>query len=101
MRTIKIVVFCATGIATSTLVAMKLEKEFKRRGVPMKVFKGRVSDSTGLVRQVKPDLIVATAVVKKDMGVPLFSGIPLLSGKGEQELFTEIFKHVDKVLAGA
>ena len=99
MRKIKIVVFCATGIATSTMVAKKLEKEFKRRGVPVKVTKGRVSDSVGLVRQVKPDLIVETASVKKDMGVPLLSGVPLISGKGENELYEEIFEIVNKLLA--
>ena len=55
MKAIKVLVVCATALATSTMAAVKLEKEFKRRGVPVKVSKGRVSDMRSLIRQTKPD----------------------------------------------
>jgi len=101
MKTIKVAIICATALATSTMAAAKLESEFKRRGVPLKVTKGRVSDMQSLVRQTKPDLVVATAVVKKDLGVPVFNGVPLLSGLGLDELYTEIFEYVDQLLAAS
>jgi PTS system galactitol-specific IIB component len=101
MRVIKVLIICATALATSTMAAAKLESEFKRRGVPVKLTKGRVSDMRSLIGQTKPDLVVATAVVKKDMGVPMFNGVPLLSGKGLDELYAEVFECVDQLLAAS
>jgi PTS system galactitol-specific IIB component len=99
MKPIKVLIVCATALATSTMAAVKLEQEFKRRGVPVKLTKGRISDMRSLIRQSNPDLVVATAVVKKDVGVPLFNGVALLSGLGLDELYAGIFEYVDQLLA--
>jgi len=99
VKKIRLVVICATGLATATMAATKLETEFKRRGVPVKISKGRVSDMRGLVSQTKPDLVVATARINKDMGIPVFDGVPLLSGRGVDKLFDDIFEYVDKLAA--
>lgn len=99
MKAIKVVVVCATALATSTMAAKKLEDEFKRRGVPVKMAKGRVSDMRSLVKMTKPDIVVATSRTKTEMGVPVFDGVPLLSGRGLDELFAEIFEYVDQLLA--
>jgi galactitol-specific phosphotransferase system IIB component len=83
MKPIKVLVVCATSLATSTMAAVKLEGEFRRRGIKVKIEKGRISDMMPLIRLTKPDIVVATAVVKnKDIGLPVFNGVPLLSGLG-------------------
>jgi PTS system galactitol-specific IIB component len=97
MKPIRILVVCATSLATSTVAESKLKDEFKRRGVPVKIEKGRISDMDPLIRQSNPDMVVATAVVKRDVGVPLFEGVPLLSGIGTEELFDEIFECVEDI----
>ena len=89
-RTIKIVVVCATGLATSTMAATKLTRELTKRGVDVKVTKGMIHDLASLVKSGKPDLVVATAVTKMDVGVPVFNGVPLLSNKGVDEFIEEI-----------
>lgn len=100
MREIKVLVVCATALATSTMAAMKLEDEFKRRGIPLVVEKGRIMDMMPLIEQTKPDIVIATAMFKTDVGVPVFSGVPLLSGIGLDELYEEVFKTVETILKG-
>lgn len=98
MKPIKVLIVCATSLATSTMAAVKLEAEFKRRKIPVKVDKGRISDMMPLINQTKPDLVVATAVVRREVGVPIFNGVPLLSGIGLDELYGEVFACVDSIL---
>lgn len=101
MKEIKILVVCATALATSTMAAMKLEEEFHRRGIPVKTDKGRIMDMIPLIEQTKPDIVIATAVVKKmDIVPPIFNGVPLLSGIDLDELYEEIFKCVETLQKG-
>ena len=100
MREIRILVVCATALATSTMAAVKLEEEFERRGIPVKTDKGRITDMMPLVEQTKPDIVVATAVSREDIGIPLLNGVPLLSGLGLDEFYEELFKHVEVILKG-
>ena len=99
MKPIKVVVVCATALATSTMAAVKLEQEFKRRGIPVKMEKGRISDMRSLVAMTKPDIVVATSMFKQVLGIPVFDGVPLLSGRGVDKLYEELFKCVDELIA--
>jgi len=99
MRKIKILVVCATSLATSTMAAVKLQEEFKRRKIPVAIDKGRITDMGPLMDQTKPDIVVATAVVKRESEIPIFDGVPLLSDIGVEELYEEIFAHVNKLLS--
>ena len=86
-------------MATSAIAAARLQGEFQKRGIPVRIIKATVSDLRNQVRQYKPDLVVSTAVVQLDTDIPVFSGVPLLSGIGQRELLDQIFKAVEKVLA--
>lgn len=97
MEPVRVLIVCATSLATSTMAEAKLKDEFNRRGIQVKIEKGRISDMDPLIRQTHPDIVVATAVVKRDVGVPLFDGVPLLSGIGKEQLFEEIFSCVEKM----
>ena len=99
MKPIKVVVVCATALATSTMAATKLEQEFKRRGIPVKMEKGRISDMRALVSMTHPDIVVGTTVCKPIGDIPVFDGVPLLSGRGVDKLFEELFKAVDEIIA--
>ena len=97
MRTIKVAVFCATALATSTLASMKLQDEFKKRGIPVETTTGRIMDMDSMVSLTNPDIVVATAVSTMDIGKPIFNGVPLLSGIGLDDLMKEIFDYVDTI----
>jgi PTS system galactitol-specific IIB component len=86
-----ILVMCGSSIATSTLAAVKIENEAQKRGISVTVKKGKVSDADMLIRSTKADLIVATAVLQPRDDIAVFSGVPLLTGVGQKELYDQIF----------
>jgi len=94
-KTVKVVIACATGMATSTMAATKLTRELAKRGVDAKVTKGQITDLAALVKHGKPDFVVSTAVTKMDLGVPVFNGVPLLSNKGVEEFYKEVMDFID------
>ena len=96
-KTVKIVIVCATGLATSTMAATKLLRELSKHNIDAKITKGQISNLDALVKMGKPDLVVATAVTKKEMGIPVFDGVPLLSNKGLDDLFKEILAYIDSL----
>ena len=95
VKRIDVIVFCATALATSTAVATKLKEELDKKSIPSRISTGRISDMQSLVNMAKPDVVVATAVSKMDIGMPIFNGIPLLTGFGVDELINEIVEYLN------
>ena len=89
-----ILVMCGSSIATSTLAAVKIEEEAERRGILVNVKKGKVADADMLVKYTKADVIVSTSVIDPRDDVPVFSGVPLLTGIGQKELYDQIFSTI-------
>ncbi len=96
MKIPTVLVMCGSSIATSTLAAAKIEKEAKSRGVQVNVMKGRVSDVDRLMKSSPVDLVVATAVFRHNYDVPILSGVPLITGVGQRDLYDKIFEIVRK-----
>lgn len=92
-----ILVMCGSSVATSSLAAVKLEEEAKRRKVKVSVKKGKVADTETLITMHKPDIIVATAQIKGRDDVQVFSGVPLLTGIGQDELYESVFSAIDQM----
>ena len=86
-----ILVVCGASIATSTIAAMKIEMESKKRGIPVVIKKGKVSEADALVQSTNADLIVSTVPCKKHDKVHVLSGAPLITGVGQEFLFNQIF----------
>jgi PTS system galactitol-specific IIB component len=95
LKKVKIVVVCATGMATSTMAATKLSRELSSHDIEAVITKGQISNLDALVSMGKPDLIVATAVTKREMGVPVFDGIPLLSNRGLDDFYRKILDYIE------
>ncbi|KPL76575.1 hypothetical protein ADN00_11515 [Ornatilinea apprima] len=92
-----ILVMCGSSIATSSLAAVKIEDEARRRKVKVTVKKGKVSDTDVLIQTVHPDIIVATAQIKPREDVLVFSGVPLLTGIGQDKLYNDLFDAIAKM----
>lgn len=92
-----ILVMCGSSIATSTLAAVKIENEAQKRNISVTVKKGKVADADTLIASTKADIIVATAVLQPRDDIPVFSGVPLLTGVGQKELYDEIFDAIAKI----
>lgn len=94
IKPIKILVICATGLATSTLASVKLQEQFSKHNIPCKVTTGRITDMSSLVNMSKPDVVVATAVTNMDVGVKVFNGTSLLTGIGVEQLVEDMIKYL-------
>lgn len=89
----RVLIICGTGVATSTVVAMKVRDHLAERGIAASVDQGKVMDL--LSGEVAADLIVATTEVPASVQVPVVAGLPLITGIGEDS----VFEQIDQALA--
>ncbi|MBI5027695.1 MAG: PTS galactitol transporter subunit IIB [Actinobacteria bacterium] len=88
----RVLIICGTGIATSTVVAIKVREHLAAVGIEAIVDQGKVMD---LLRgDVDADLIVATTDVPSTVTVPVVAALPLLIGMGEERVFEEVDQHL-------
>lgn len=90
----KIIVACGGAVATSTVVADRIKDLCKREGIDAEIIQCRVSEISSKVDGA--DLIVTTARVNKDYGVPLENGMAFVSGVGIEEAENRILNHLKK-----
>lgn len=76
----KILVACGTAIATSTVVAKKLEEALGKRGVPVKIDQCKASEVPS--KAAAYDLVVSTTEVGDTKGKPLVRTLSFLTGVG-------------------
>jgi PTS system galactitol-specific IIB component len=76
----KVLVACGTAIATSTVVAKKLEEKLKARGIPVAIDQCKASEVGA--RAAAYDLIVSTTEVDDTRGKPHVRTLSFLTGVG-------------------
>ncbi|MGG0554753.1 PTS galactitol transporter subunit IIB [Priestia aryabhattai] len=88
----RIIVACGGAVATSTVAANRIEDLCKEQGIPVEMIQCRVSEIGANCDGV--DLIVTTARVTKDYGVPLENGMAFVSGVGIETAEEKILSHL-------
>lgn len=89
----KVIVACGGAIATSTVAANKIRELAKKENIPVEVVQCRVSELDSKKEGV--DLIVTTAKVRKDYGVPVVHGVAFVSGiniEGTENKILDVLK---------
>lgn len=86
----RILVACGTAIATSTVVARKLEVELSNRGIEVVTDRANASDVPSKAGSY--DLIVTTSLVEGAGDTPVIQTVSFLTGIG-------IDKDVDRIVA--
>jgi PTS system galactitol-specific IIB component len=76
----KILVACGTAIATSTVVAKKLEEKLRARGLDVKIDQCKASEVGS--KAAAYDLVVSTTEVDDARGKPLVRTLSFLTGIG-------------------
>jgi galactitol PTS system EIIB component len=76
----KILVACGTAIATSTVVAKKLEAELGKRGIEVKIDQCKASEVGSKAEGY--DLVVSTTEVDDARGKPIVRTLSFLTGIG-------------------
>lgn len=86
----KVYVVCAAGVATSTMVRLKVEAFLREKGIAALVTQHRVSELS--VDRLDADAIVATTGMPSEFGavVPVLNGVSLLTGIGQQAVLDEL-----------
>lgn len=84
----RVLVACGTAIATSTHVANRLQRAFEEYGLDVDITQCRVSEIG--VYEDYVDVIVSTAPFSGALKVPVISGIPFLTGIGDEEALEQI-----------
>ncbi|CEI82064.1 PTS galactitol transporter subunit IIB [Oceanobacillus oncorhynchi subsp. incaldanensis] len=86
----KVLVACGGAVATSTVAANKIRALLKENNIDADVSQCRVSELGSKVSGT--DLIVTTAKVDKDYGVPVIHGLAFISGVGLDKTKKEILE---------
>ncbi|MBM3125460.1 MAG: PTS sugar transporter subunit IIB [Chloroflexi bacterium] len=83
MKTVYVV--CATGIATSTMLRLKVESFLEERGIEARVLQFRVTELSP--ERVEADVILATTEIPPEFEglATVINGISLITGIGQGE----------------
>lgn len=90
----RILVACGTGAATSTHVAVRLKEELHLRGIDVITTQCTLQDVEHSLTGM--DIVVTTSKVEDDYDIPLFTGIPFLTGMGTDQLLDQIVNALKK-----
>ena len=91
----RVLVACGTAIATSTHVADRLMREFAARGIDAQITQIRVSEIAAYADGA--DVVVTTALLTPSYGIPVVSGVPFLTGRGEDEALRQVLQALGEV----
>jgi PTS system galactitol-specific IIB component len=85
----RVLIVCGSGIATSTMVAMKVEELLREHGIAAETRRCMTSEAKTAAKDA--DLIVATSQIV-DVAIPVVNGIPFISGVGMDKVKQEILE---------
>jgi PTS system galactitol-specific IIB component len=89
---LRVIVCCGTSAVTSTVMMNRIQTLAKSAGLKVKVYKCIGAELASKTKLYRPNLIVTTLHLSSDYGVPLFSGVPYLTGIGADELDAKILE---------
>ena len=95
----RVLVACGTAIATSTHVADRLARELASRHIDATITQCRVAEIGAYADDV--DVIVTTALATPKFEVPVVSGVPFLTGIGEDEALAEVLRALGEEKGGS
>lgn len=91
---IRVLVACGTSIATATVAANKVREIAQQAGLNVDVAQCKAMELRGKIQTYGPHIIIAMTPVPKDLGIPVFMGIPFLSGIGMEKLKQDILEAI-------
>lgn len=97
----KLIVACGSGVATSTTIAEKIKAKFEDDGidypveaVDYKSIMNELPSASIYVYIAQPDIEVLDRAA--ELTIPVFAGIPFLTGMGMDSIYAEIVKETEK-----
>lgn len=90
----KIIVACIGAVATSTLAAEKIEKLAADHHLNIEICQCRIVEIQSNLDGAS--LIVPTANVRRDYGIPVVPGMPFITGIGLEETERRVLEVLEK-----
>lgn len=87
-KTIKVLVACGSGVATSTVALDDIRRLAKEADIPVQLFKCSLREIP--IKELDVDLILTTINYRKPLTKPHMSIISLLSGVNEDKVKKEV-----------
>ena len=83
---------CGVGYASSTIIAERLRDLLERNGLTdeVRIQQATFNEIPNLLDSV--DVVVTSSMVSGEYPIPVFSGVPFLSGIGMEELEDKILE---------
>jgi len=97
MGLVKIVVVCGSGVAMAMHAAYKLRQRLEGENLAFQI--DGVGNNELHDRIDQYDIVLSNIPISDTKGKPIFDAVPLITGIGQDELFTEIIKKVKEIQA--
>lgn len=91
-----ILVACGTAIATSTVVAKKIEKICEENNIEVKTVQCKASEAASKASTLKPDVVVGTTDLPGKYDVPTVNGRAFLTNVNLQACIDELLEILKK-----
>ncbi|WP_207740824.1 PTS sugar transporter subunit IIB [Alkalibacter mobilis] len=92
----KILVACGTAIATSTVVAKKIEKLCKDKGIDCMMVQCKAAEALSKSKTLRPDVVVSTTDLPEITEVPVINGRPFLTGVDLDATVEDLLQELNK-----
>ena len=86
----RVAVICGASVVTCTIIGDKLRRLFEEEGIEAEVYGGLSSEAEELAKGA--DLIVTTAFLRGEYGVPVVNGVAFLTGVDTEKAVREILE---------
>lgn len=90
MKTIRVLVACGAGIATSTVVMKKVEDLFARNNMAAEITQIKIAEAAG--KQDDADMLISTTMLPTQYKIPAISAMAFLTGIGTEKVENQIIE---------
>lgn len=88
----KVLVACGAAVATSTVVAKKIEKLTADRGIDCVTYQAKASEVADKIAALHPDIVVCTCQLDAGIDIPVMNGRAFLTGINLNKTADELMK---------
>jgi galactitol PTS system EIIB component len=89
-----VLVACGSGIATSTIVSLRVESLLKENGVKAQLIQCTIAEVGSL--QQNADLIISTTILPTAFKIPVILATAYITGIGMEKIDGQILSHFKK-----
>lgn len=92
----KVLIICGTGVATSTVINVKITKWLSEQNLEnnVKLYQSKMSDE--IDRLDEYDIIISAIIVPNRIKEEVIDGIPLLTGIDDEGVYQKVLEKINE-----